>query len=139
MKDLTPTQAWHWLQTESERLRAAGEQPPLFVDVRMEIESLYVGRPPGVENIPWYEYPDPTPDPARFAAAVEAEAGNKQRPILLICRSGKRTRDAGQALEAAGFANVAHVLHGFEGELNDEFKRSSLNGWRFEGLPWEQM
>jgi len=139
MKDLTPTQAWHWLQTESERLRAAGEQPPLFVDVRMEIESLYVGRPPGVENIPWYEYPDLTPDPARFAAAVEAEAGNKQRPILLICRSGKRTRDAGQALEAAGFANVAHVLHGFEGELNDEFKRSSLNGWRFEGLPWEQM
>ena len=139
MKDLTPTQAWHWLQTESERLRAAGEQPPLFVDVRMEIESLYVGRPPGVENIPWYEYPDLTPDPARFAAAVEAEAGNKQRPILLICRSGKRTRDAGVALEAAGFTNVAHVLHGFEGELNDEFKRSSLNGWRFEGLPWEQM
>jgi len=103
--------------------------------VRMEIESLYVGRPPGVENIPWYEYPDP----AHFAAAVEAEAGSKERPILLICRSGKRTRDAGQALEAAGFTNVAHVLHGFEGELNDEFKRSSLNGWRFEGLPWEQM
>jgi rhodanese-related sulfurtransferase len=139
MKDLTPTQAWHWLQTESERLRAAGEQPPLFVDVRMEIESLYVGRPPGVENIPWYEYPDLTPDPARFAAAVEAEAGSKERPILLICRSGKRTRDAGQALEAAGFTDVAHVLHGFEGELNDEFKRSSLTGWRFEGLPWEQM
>ena len=139
MKDLTPTQAWQWLQTESERLRAAGEQPPLFVDVRMEIESLYVGRPPGVENIPWYEYPDLTPDPARFAAAVEAEAGSKERPILLICRSGKRTRDAGQALEAAGFTDVAHVLHGFEGELNDEFKRSSLTGWRFEGLPWEQM
>ena len=139
MKDLTPTQAWHWLQTESERLRAAGDQPPLFVDVRMEIESLYVGRPPGVENIPWYEYPDLTPDPARFAAAVEAEAGSKHRPILLICRSGKRTRDAGQALKAAGFTAVAHVLHGFEGELNDEFKRSSLNGWRFEGLPWEQM
>ncbi|MFN3738601.1 rhodanese-like domain-containing protein [Hydrogenophaga sp.] len=139
MKDLTPTQAWQWLQTESERLRAAGEQPPLFVDVRMEIESLYVGRPPGVENIPWYEYPDLTPDPARFAAAVEAEAGSKERPILLICRSGKRTRDAGKALEAAGFSDVAHVLHGFEGELNDEFKRSSLNGWRFEGLPWEQM
>jgi len=139
MKDLTPTQAWQWLQTESERLHAAGEEPPLFVDVRMEIESLYVGRPPGVENIPWYEYPDLTPDPAHFAAAVEAEAGSKERPILLICRSGKRTRDAGQALEAAGFTNVAHVLHGFEGELNDEFKRSSLNGWRFEGLPWEQM
>ena len=139
MKDLTPTQAWHWLQTESERLRAAGEQPPLFVDVRMEIESLYVGRPPGVENIPWYEYPDLTPDAARFADAVATEAGDRKRPVLLICRSGKRTLDAGAALEAVGFTEVLHVVHGFEGDLNDAFKRSSLNGWRYDGLPWEQM
>jgi rhodanese-related sulfurtransferase len=105
----------------------------------MEIESLYVGRPPGVENIPWYEYPDLTPDPTRFAQAVEREAGDKQRPVLLICRSGKRTLDAGAALEAVGFTEVLHVVHGFEGDLNDAFKRSSKNGWRFDGLPWEQM
>jgi rhodanese-related sulfurtransferase len=139
MKHLSPTQAWAWLQAESASRAARGEAAPLFVDVRMEIESLYVGRPPGVENIPWYEYPDLTPDPARFAQAVEREAGDKQRPVLLICRSGKRTLDAGKALEAAGFAEVAHVVHGFEGELNEDFKRSSLNGWRFDGLPWEQM
>jgi rhodanese-related sulfurtransferase len=139
MKHLSPQEALAWLQTETERRQAAGQEPPLFVDVRMEIESLYVGRPPGVENIPWYEYPDLTPDPARFAAAVQAEAGSKERPVLLICRSGKRTLDAGQALEAAGFTEVAHVVHGFEGDLNDSFKRSSLNGWRHDGLPWEQM
>ncbi|MDP1783060.1 rhodanese-like domain-containing protein [Hydrogenophaga sp.] len=139
MKHLTPQQAWAWLQAEREQREARGEAAPLFVDVRMEIESLYVGRPPGVENIPWYEYPDLTPDPARFAQAVEREAGDKQRPVLLICRSGKRTLDAGQALEAAGFSEVAHVVHGFEGELNEDFKRSSLNGWRHDGLPWEQM
>ena len=130
MKELTPLEAWAQLQSRPDTL---------FVDVRMEIESLYVGRPPGVENIPWYEYPDLTPDPARFAAAVAAEAGSKERPLLLICRSGKRTRDAGAALEVAGFTEVAHVLHGFEGELNDDFKRSTVSGWRFEGLPWEQM
>jgi rhodanese-related sulfurtransferase len=89
----------------------------------MEIESLYVGRPPGVENIPWYEYPELTPDPAAFVAAVEREAQSKQQSVLLICRSGKRTVDAGLALEAAGFTDVAHVVHGFEGELNDAFKR----------------
>lgn len=139
MKHLTPQQAWAWLQAEGERREAMGEVAPLFVDVRMEIESLYVGRPPGVENIPWYEYPDLTPDPVRFAKAVEQEAGDKQRPVLLICRSGKRTLDAGKALEAAGFTEVAHVVHGFEGELNEDFKRSSLNGWRHDGLPWEQM
>lgn len=139
MKHLTPKEAWAWLQAETARGAAQCQDAPLFVDVRMEIESLYVGRPPGVENIPWYEYPDLTPDPIRFAAAVEREAGDKQRPILLICRSGKRTEAAGAALEAAGFTQVAHVVHGFEGDLNDDFKRSSLNGWRHAGLPWEQM
>ena len=41
--------------------------------------------------------------------------------------------------EAAGFSEVINVLHGFEGDLNDQFKRSTLNGWRHDGLPWEQM
>lgn len=139
MKHLTPKEAWAWLQAETARRAAQGQDAPLFVDVRMEIESLYVGRPPGVENIPWYEYPDLTTDPEGFAAAVETEAGAKDRPILLICRSGKRTLDASAALVAAGFTDVTHLLHGFEGDLNEAFKRSSLNGWRFEGLPWEQM
>lgn len=140
MKHLLPTEAWNWLQAETERRAAQGLEPPLFVDVRMEIESLYVGRPPGVVHVAWYEYPDLTADPQAFATAVEREAGgDKTRPVLLICRSGKRTLDAAKALDAAGFVDVSHVVHGFEGDLSDDFKRSSLNGWRFEGLPWEQM
>ncbi|MBA4261497.1 MAG: sulfurtransferase [Comamonadaceae bacterium] len=139
MKHLTPKAAWTWLQAETARRTAQGQDVPLFVDVRMEIESLYVGRPPGVVHIAWYEYPDLSANPLAFAAALETQAGAKDRPILLICRSGKRTLDAGAALEAAGFTDVAHVVHGFEGDLDDAFKRSSLNGWRFEGLPWEQM
>jgi rhodanese-related sulfurtransferase len=71
--------------------------------------------------------------------AVTHEAKDKTQPVLLICRSGQRTLDAGKALEDAGFANVAHVVHGFEGELDAQFRRSTLSGWRFEGLPWEQM
>ncbi|MET0312404.1 MAG: rhodanese-like domain-containing protein [Burkholderiaceae bacterium] len=130
MRNLSPRDAWELLQRQPDAL---------FVDVRMEIESLYVGRPPGVENIPWYEYPDLTPDPAQFTRAVEREAGAKDRTIVLICRSGKRTVDAGKVLEAAGFTDVVNVLHGFEGELNDDFKRSTISGWRHEGLPWEQM
>lgn len=140
MKHLLPTEAWTWLQAETARRAALGLEPPLFVDVRMEIESLYVGRPPGVVHVAWYEYPDLTADPQAFATAVEREAGgDKTRPVLLICRSGKRTLDAAKALDAAGFVDVSHVVHGFEGDLSDDFKRSSLNGWRFEGLPWEQM
>ena len=105
----------------------------------MEIESMYVGRPPGVVNVPWYEYPDLQPDPLKFADTVAQEVTSKAQPVLLICRSGKRTQDAGKALAAAGFSVVQHVVQGFEGELDENFRRSSLSGWRFEGLPWEQM
>lgn len=130
MKNLQPKEAWTWLQAHPDAL---------FVDVRMEIESLYVGRPAGVVNVPWYEYPDLQPDAQKFAGAVLDEARSKQQPVLLICRSGMRTLDAGRALEAAGFAEVLHVVHGFEGELDEHFRRSTLNGWRYDGLPWEQM
>ena len=130
MKNLLPQQAHGWLQAHPDAL---------FIDVRMEIESLYVGRPPGVVNVPWYDYPDLQPDADKFAAVVAQEATGKHQPLLLICRSGQRTLAAGKALESAGFTDVQHVVHGFEGELNEHFKRSTLSGWRFDGLPWEQM
>lgn len=136
MKNLLPQEAWALLQAKPHAL---------FVDVRMEIESLYVGRPPGVHAIAWYEYPELTPDPHAFVAAVKREipgdsdAERLAHTVLLICRSGKRSSDAGQALEAAGFSDIVNVLHGFEGDLDAQFHRSTLNGWRFDGLPWEQM
>ncbi len=130
MKNLQPKEAYAWLQEHPDAL---------FVDVRMEIESLYVGRPPGVVNVPWYDYPDLQPDADKFAATVAQEATDKDQPLLLICRSGQRTIAAGHALEAAGFTDVQHVVHGFEGELDEQFKRSTQSGWRFDGLPWEQM
>jgi hypothetical protein len=34
---------------------------------------------------------------------------------------------------------VINVLHGFEGDLDDSDHRSTVNGWRFDGLPWGQM
>ena len=58
--------------------------------------------------------------------------------LFVDCRSGNRSVDAGHALEAAGFTRVYNVLHGFEGELDDNHHRGAMNGWRFEGFPWEQ-
>lgn len=130
MKHLLPSQAWDYLQAQPQTL---------FVDVRMEIEYLYVGHPPGVVHVAWYEYPEMQADPARFVEQVRREAGLGERPVMLICRSGKRTVEAGLALEAAGFSEVVNVLHGFEGELDDHFQRGRLNGWRSDGLPWEQL
>jgi rhodanese-related sulfurtransferase len=131
MKHLTPLQAWEYLQAN---------RHALFVDVRMEIEYLYVGHPPGVVHVPWYEYPEMQVHAQAFALQVRREAGGEpSRPVVLICRSGKRTVEAAHALEAAGFNEVVNVLHGFEGELDAHFQRGRLNGWRFDGLPWEQL
>ncbi len=130
MKHLDPRAAWEEIKAKPDAL---------FVDVRMEIESLYVGRPPGVVNIAWYEYPELMPQSEAFVAAVEREAGRKDRPVYLICRSGKRTVDAAKALDAAGFTDVTNIKEGFEGELDEKFHRSTNSGWRYAGLPWEQM
>jgi rhodanese-related sulfurtransferase len=130
MKHLTPLQTWQYLQSNPDAL---------FVDVRMEIEYLYVGHPPGVVHIAWYEYPEMQADPGTFVRQVRLEGGREDRPVVLICRSGKRTVEAGQALESAGFREVVNVLHGFEGELDEHFQRGRLNGWRHDGLPWEQL
>ena len=46
MKHLEPRATWAYLHTHPDAL---------FVDVRMEIEHLYVGHPPGVVHIPWYD------------------------------------------------------------------------------------
>ena len=130
MQHLSPKDAWALLQANADAR---------LIDIRMEIESMYVGRPPGAINVPWYEYPEFMPNASAFCDAVQAEVANKDHPVLLLCRSGQRTLDAAQALEAAGFTQVINILHGFEGDLNDKFHRSTLNGWRHDGLPWEQM
>jgi rhodanese-related sulfurtransferase len=131
MKHLTPTQAWDDLQRHRDAL---------FVDVRMEIEYLYVGHPPGVVHVPWYENPEMQAHPEQFVEQVRQEAGgNLARPVVLLCRSGKRTIDAGLALEAAGFAEVINMLHGFEGDLDARLHRGTVNGWHHDGLPWEQL
>jgi rhodanese-related sulfurtransferase len=127
---MSPRESWALLQSNPQCL---------LVDIRMEIESMYVGRPPGAVNIPWYEYPDFTPNPEQFCAQVLEEAGTRDRPVLLICRSGQRSLEAAQTLEKHGFVDVINVVHGFEGDLDPDFHRSTLNGWRFEGLPWEQL
>ena len=131
MQHLTPAESHAFLQAHPEAL---------FIDVRMELEYLYVGHPPGAVHVAWYEYPDMHPDAERFVAQVKREAGGDlHRPIVLMCRSGTRTLPAGEALEAAGFDNLVNVLHGFEGDADANFQRGKLNGWRHDGLPWEQM
>ena len=130
MRNLLPRETWALMQAQPEAV---------LIDIRMEIESMYVGRPPGAINIPWYEYPEFTTDVAAFCRQVEEQAGGKSQTVIVLCRSGQRSLEAAQVLDDAGFSDVVNVVHGFEGVLDEQFHRSTLNGWRFDQLPWEQL
>ncbi len=110
----------------------------VLVDCRTEIEHMYVGHPVGAEHVAWQEAPDWEIDPAFAEKVKRLVRGDLARPIVLICRSGSRSVDAGEVLEAAGFAQVINVLEGFEGPLDEDYHRGTQGGWRFHGLPWQQ-
>ncbi len=130
MKHLDPRQAHELLQKHADAL---------FIDCRSEMEYLFVGHPVGALHVAWNDGPDWEVNP-HFVGQVKKLAGTDHatRPIVLICRSGNRSREAGETLERHGLKSIYNVEHGFEGELNDKHQRSSLAGWRQAGLPWEQ-
>ena len=119
----------------------------ILVDVRSHMEFLFVGHPSGAIHIPWIDEPEWNINPnfvreirqlVLGGIAHDVSSGRNNVPIVLICRSGKRSREAGQLLIKEGFTQVYNIKDGFEGELDEQHHRSTVGGWRFEGLPWEQ-
>lgn len=136
VKSLNPRQAWQLMEDNPRAV---------LVDVRSNMEFLFVGHPKGAVHIPWIDEPDWEINPHFLRQVRELMLGGiicdtdeGCAPILLICRSGKRSLEAGKLLVENGFRDVFNIAEGFEGELDDEHHRSSIGGWRFEGLPWEQ-
>lgn len=134
IQDISPNEAWELLQKQPQAV---------LLDVRSTMEYEYVGHPIGAAHIPWKEPPDWENDP-QFVAKVKAalsgraEGEPESLPVLTICRSGKRSLAAAEALARQGFREVYNIAEGFEGDLNEKGHRNSLNGWRFHNLPWEQ-
>ena len=135
VKSLNPQQAWQLIQDDPSAV---------LIDVRSNMEFLFIGHPVGAINVAWIDEPDWNINP-HFATEVRRvilggirchESGCA--PVVLICRSGKRSLEAGELLVKEGFTDVYNVEEGFEGELDDEHHRSSMGGWRHAGLPWEQ-
>jgi len=116
--------------------RMGRETDAVIIDVRSELEYFFVGAPVGAVNIPWRDAPDWDVNPL-FAELV-AQVANRDQPVYLICRSGVRSIDAGNALIEAGYRRVFNVGEGFEGAIDENLHRGKLGGWRFHGLPWRQ-
>lgn len=135
LKGLTPQQAWDLCQKNPRAL---------LVDIRSSMEYLFVGHPKGAVHVPWIDEPDWVVNPHFVTDVRKLMLGGVTRtsegsaPVILICRSGKRSLEAGKVLIESGIDNVYHIDEGFEGELDDQHHRSTIGGWRFHNLPWEQ-
>ncbi|WP_089605549.1 rhodanese-like domain-containing protein [Acinetobacter piscicola] len=121
-----PHEAWALFQTGHAAI----------VDVRTNEERKFVGYVEDTIHIPWATGTALNRNP-RFAKELETKVG-KEKTILLLCRSGKRSAAAANVAFNAGFEHVYNIDQGFEGDLDENDHRGVFNGWRFHQLPWKQ-
>ena len=136
VQSVTPSEAFGLVEKD---------QRVVLIDVRSSMEFLFVGHPRGSVHVPWIDEPDWVVNPEFVTEVRKVMLGGvgmddhgNDAPVVLICRSGKRSLEAGKLLIENGFMHVYNVSEGFEGELDDQHHRSTLGGWRFHELPWEQ-
>ncbi|MEL7344482.1 MAG: rhodanese-like domain-containing protein [Pseudomonadota bacterium] len=138
--DVEPTDAWQILRDNPRSV---------LIDVRTRAEWGFVGVPDltGLHQPPifieWAAFPGMSKNP-RFVAEVKEAVGPLQPDTyLFLCRSGVRSLHAAHAvasdLSATGqAATCLNVMEGFEGDLDPQGQRGSLNGWKARGLAWRQ-
>lgn len=107
------------------RDRLAGGAPPLLLDVREpgEFEQAHIA---GAINVPRglleaacdWDYDDTVP----------ALAAGRQRPIVVVCRSGLRSALAADLLQQMGFADVLSLKTGVRGWNDFEQPLVDRNG-----------
>jgi rhodanese-related sulfurtransferase len=123
--DISPEQAWAWVQSGEAEL----------VDVRTDAERAWVGFVPGAHALAWKQWPGMTANPGFDAGAKALGEGGKK--LVLLCRSGVRSIAAAQRATELGL-QAYNILEGFEGDPDEQAHRGVQGGWRLRGLPWQQ-
>jgi rhodanese-related sulfurtransferase len=124
--NVTPHEALELLNAGAARL----------IDVRTPEERKFVGYVQDSVAAPWATGTALTRNP-RFIRELEGKA-RKDEVLLFLCRSGARSVLAAEAASRAQFLQAYNILEGFEGELDQQHRRGSNDGWRYRGLPWVQ-
>ncbi len=107
-----------------------------IIDVRTKAEYEFVGHPDtpnGVANIPYKFYPSWELN-IDFVSKVK-ERYKPDDTLILICRSGKRAKDAARLLLDKGFKTVYYMADSFEGPKDAQGLRT-VSGWKVNGLPY---
>ncbi len=103
-----------WIESDELQRRLSAGDPIMLLDVRQSDEfTAPPGHLPGAINVPLGELAERTPD----------LAGRKQ-PIVVVCKTDRRSARAAAELLAAGLKDVA-VLRG------------GTDGWHQRGLALE--
>jgi rhodanese-related sulfurtransferase len=136
--DLDVSDAWNLLSSDPKAQ---------LVDVRTAAEWTFVGLPDlsglgrAVHTIEWQSFPEMeiNTDFAEVAAdALRRSGATGETPLLMLCRSGARSKAAAIALTHAGFKHAYNIFGGFEGNVDHDGHRGNTNGWKAAGLPWRQ-
>jgi rhodanese-related sulfurtransferase len=96
-----------------------------IIDIRTPEEWRQTGVPPGAGRVDFYRGPE-----VLLNSVLQLVDGDKDAPIVLICRTGNRTAQAQKFLQARGFTQVHHVGEGMAGS-------ASGPGWLKRRLPVE--
>lgn len=132
--DMSPSQAW-------ERLKS--EPTAKLIDVRTQAEWSFVGVPdlsPAQKQVllvSWQVFPTMARNDA-FADQLAAHGVKKDDVVLLLCRSGVRSKAAAEYLTSLGYQSAWNVSDGFEGPHDEAKHRGIKAGWKAEQLPWAQ-
>lgn len=132
--DISARDAWEMLSSEP---------GAVLVDCRTTAEWSFVGIADleSVGKAPlmteWQSYPTMAVNP-NFAETLRDKGVTPDRPVIFMCRSGQRSKAAAIAMTERGYARCYNLAGGFEGGLDEEGHRGTVNGWKSAGLPWRQ-
>jgi rhodanese-related sulfurtransferase len=135
-----PAEAWEALRDDPSAQ---------LVDVRTQAEWAFVGIPDlsglGRDVIlqEWQSFPTMAVDPAFADRLLDRLGGTPPETLFFLCRSGARSMHAAMTVAAAcsarGFGTrCVNVEEGFEGDLDAQRHRGSINGWKSRELAWRQ-
>jgi len=132
--DISPNDAWDMLKNQ---------ENCSLLDCRSIAEWQFVGVPDLTDLekktifIEWQSFPMMQKN-ENFLQEIVNAGVNKDTKLVIMCRSGARSRSAAEYLTNQGYINCYNIAEGFEGSHDGNSHRGKINGWKFSDLPWKQ-